>query len=304
MQAGNLSAGKVIYEKDLIVKQVPNLKEPKVKTTKTANLEVAGDQVAVREVPSKQTLVSSSTVVAKTSSHSKKVIQADEMGSEYTIPIALGNSKAPKAKKNAMIIDETTPRNIPEDMTQQEVNKLKMVVKEDESQGAKIVRKVAVQPTVQEIEGITLRKTTSPTEMTITTKTSSGGTPAVSAMEAGVVVAKVGEKITPKTASVKSSVITTEAAKKAEAAKAARKASSAQTQAQVEKAKPKVPVQEDNDFLSMLPDNWADLHWVQKEKFIKGITNIEFLKFILTVESVKAVQDACEKRLKELGGQA
>lgn len=305
MQAGNLSAGKVVHEKDLIVGTVPNMKEPKSKQAKGANLEVVGDQVAVKEIPSKQTLVSSSTVTAKVSKHSTKVIQADEMGSNYTKPIAMASSKNPKVK-NSIMINETTPRILPEDMTMEDVKKLKKTIQQDESQGAKVVGKVAPQATVQEIDGIILRKTVSPTEMTIKTKTSSGGTPVVSAMEAGVVVAKVGEKQGPKIASP---ILNPEAFKKAEAAKAVRKASSAPVQAQI---KPKVDStlaeiasavakpSEDIDYLSMLPDTWSEMHWVQKEKFIRTVTNTGFLRFILNVESIKAVLDACEKRLAEL----
>lgn len=54
------------------------------------------------------------------------------------------------------------------------------------------------------------------------------------------------------------------------------------------------------DYISMLPDDWATLHWVKKEQFIKQITDPDFLKFILKVESLKAVQNACKKRLEEL----
>jgi hypothetical protein len=53
-------------------------------------------------------------------------------------------------------------------------------------------------------------------------------------------------------------------------------------------------------YLKMLPEDWAKMHWVKKEQFIKSQTDKEFIKFILTVEPVKAVQNACRKRLVEL----
>ena len=55
------------------------------------------------------------------------------------------------------------------------------------------------------------------------------------------------------------------------------------------------------DYLSMLPEDWGTLHWVKKEKFIKTLTDKGFIEFILSVETIKAVQNACTERLKELG---
>jgi hypothetical protein len=54
------------------------------------------------------------------------------------------------------------------------------------------------------------------------------------------------------------------------------------------------------NYLDMLPDDWAAMHWVAKEKFIRAITDKGFLKFLMRVETVKAVQDACKARLTEL----
>jgi hypothetical protein len=55
------------------------------------------------------------------------------------------------------------------------------------------------------------------------------------------------------------------------------------------------------DYLTQLPDDWGTMHWVQKEKFIKALTDKGFVEFILSVETIKAVQNACTERLKELG---
>jgi hypothetical protein len=54
------------------------------------------------------------------------------------------------------------------------------------------------------------------------------------------------------------------------------------------------------NYVDMLPEDWSSLHWVKKEKFIMGIDDIEFLKFIMKVESIKAVHTACRKRMGEL----
>ena len=63
------------------------------------------------------------------------------------------------------------------------------------------------------------------------------------------------------------------------------------------KATPKV---EKKNYMDMLPEDWSTLHWVRKERFIMAITDIEFLKFIMKVESIKAVHAACRKRMTEL----
>ena len=56
-----------------------------------------------------------------------------------------------------------------------------------------------------------------------------------------------------------------------------------------------------SNYLLMLPDDWGRLHWVKKEKFIKEQTDIKLIEYILSVETVKAVLNACRERLKELG---
>ena len=61
------------------------------------------------------------------------------------------------------------------------------------------------------------------------------------------------------------------------------------------------PKPESTDYLSMLPEDWGSLHWTKKEKFVKNHTNVDFIKFILSVETTTAVQNACKARLKELG---
>lgn len=57
----------------------------------------------------------------------------------------------------------------------------------------------------------------------------------------------------------------------------------------------------EDDYLAMLPDDWGKLHWVKKEKFVQALTDEKFIRFILMAEHTKAVQNACRKRLEELG---
>jgi hypothetical protein len=55
------------------------------------------------------------------------------------------------------------------------------------------------------------------------------------------------------------------------------------------------------DYLSMLPDDWGTMHWVKKEKFIMGLDDAGLVEFIQSVETVKAVLNACKERLRQLG---
>jgi len=101
----------------------------------------------------------------------------------------------------------------------------------------------------------------------------------------------------------------TEADKRAKDRAASRKKSSTQTQEIMEKkknlskeasAQKTEKTEGGNDYLLMLPDDWGKMHWVKKEKFIKELTDIAFIKFIQSVETIKAVQNACAERLEEL----
>ena len=58
---------------------------------------------------------------------------------------------------------------------------------------------------------------------------------------------------------------------------------------------------ESSNYLLMLPEEWGELHWTKKEKFVKELTDIDFIKYLLVVETANAVQNACRERLNELG---
>jgi hypothetical protein len=296
--------GKVIQESDLVVRQIPDIKKKAEKTAVSGEkLEIAGELFEVTS----RLIVNSSTSGNKQAKRTPQIIQADEMGADTTLPMTTKRaaSMEPK-KKKSFVIDEKTPRTIGEDMTKAEVERITKVVAADDAQDAVVVKPIKPIATSIEVEGITLKKyTNTPTastaaskDLNVTAKVSAGGESVVDIQSAGTVVATVGVK--------KSSADA--AAKRA----ASRKAASVMTQTQIEKEQGIVkepvvtpaPVDSSNPtdvFLSMLPDNWSKMHWVQKEKFIKEQTNVAFIQFILSVESIKAVQNACTERLSELG---
>jgi hypothetical protein len=334
----------VIKEEDIIVK---NLSKPQVsEEKKSGKFEVIGDQVAVKE----KLMVRSSTTAVRSSKMDMTVIAGDEGGSERTISLNRPQKDNTKATRKTFTVDETTPRNITEDLTIDEVKKMQGVIKVDDSQDAKIIGTVKQGAETKTVEGITFKKSVPRPEKPITATVSRGGNePVVNIQDDGIVVGKIKPQKDPiETAEDKK--------KRVESAKRDRLAKAATTQAMLEKEKPvikeasiEIPLPsspkiaptekseeecgttedpddtatsdelifdtvdvvtekdkiasdpESTDYLSMLPDDWGDLHWVKKEKFIKALTDKGFLEFILSVETIKAVQNACTERLKELG---
>ena len=336
----------VIKEEDIIVK---DLTKPQVSEKKSGKFEVIGDQVAVKE----KLMVRSSTTAVHSSKMNMTVIAGDEGGSERTISLNRPKKDNTKTRKT-FTVDETTPRNISEDLTVDEVKRMQGVIKADDSQDAKVIGTIKQGAETKTVEGITFKKTVPWVEKPITATVSRGGNePVVSIQDDGIVVGKIKPQKDPiETAEDKK--------RRVESSKQARLAKAATTQAMLEKEKPVIkeasieiplpsspkiapaekseeeygstehpddtattdelvfdtvdvetkesapiekvaPIPESTDYLSMLPDDWGDLHWVKKEKFIKALTDEGFLKFILSVETIKAVQNACTERLKELG---
>lgn len=305
-EMGKISS-KVIRQEDLIVKRTTTVKKSQEPTVH-GKLEVVGDQVEILEhqADTRSIVNSSTSTTPKAIKHNTEVVQRDEGCADYTKPITTKKASLNDlTKKKGFIVDDKTPRQVSEDMTLSEIRKVTgEVINADESQEAQVVKKVdRSKMVVQEIEGVTFRKVSAPKEMSIETKVSAGKQDitiktqvipgqSISDSSEGTVVATVGHK--------------SEDAAKARAE--ARKIASAQTQAAIEKKKvasQKDPEKasdspEDNNYLSMLPDIWSKMHWVQKETWIKKQDNKGLLEFIMSVETLKAVQDACAKRLKEL----
>lgn len=261
-----VAGSRYIKEQDQTVKSTDfNAAPNKAKTASTkGKMEVAGDQVQVKEV---STTVSSSTSVGVQRTQKTVVVQADDGQASHII---MGKKKtaavveAPKAK-NSFTVDATTP-SISEGATLAEVKNA--TASFDGAQDGRIVKKVGekkmkMPDEPSEVEGIVLKKTS------FSGKQASGSTPVAdlsgvkTQSEVNAIEKEIGEK------------------------------SSTPVEASAEK----------KNYVDLLPDEWSTLHWVKKEKFIMEITDIEFLKFIMKVESVKAVHAACRKRMVELGKQ-
>lgn len=309
----------VIAENDLVVKNLEGKKTQKAPTGE--KLEVAGDQVAVKE----NLVVGSSTATARTKPHSTDVSQSDHYGADSSTPLKSKQTNQqqaqPQQKKKTFKVDDTTPR-LSEDATKDEVSRATgTTIDADETQEATIVRRIRDkgQGQTTTAEGVTLKKTESPREMTMNTQV--GRSPEMDteaakraeerAAQRKAQAARSQETVgtddseESKEKSSKSKGKKKTAKKKASSKKTAKKSSksSKKTAKKTSTPKPKeVPTLEDGskDYLSMLPDDWAPMHWVKKEKFIMALEDVDFIKFILRVETVNAVQNACKKRLKEL----
>ena len=206
-------------------------------------------------------------------------------------------------KKNVFTVDNLTP-SLPEDSTLTEIRKVqKTVVNADESQDATVIKKIGEGTTGEKkVNSIKEKMELEPQDATV--------------------VKKIGEKLPPKKIVPKAEVPKTEkelaVQKKAEERKAsAKKAIESGEKASEEKPVEKLPVKktpvehtpvektskavaETKNYLSMLPDNWSKMHWAQIEKFIKTLTDADFVKFIMTVENKAVIQKACKERLKEI----
>lgn len=290
----------VIREENLIAKTT-DFSTKTVNTAKHLPLDVSGDQVEVRV----GFTVNSSTSVKKESKRAMPVEQRDEMGSETASTIKGIKAPVVKQKKsNSFTVDDKTPYTINEDMTKEDVEGVKASTM---NQSARVVSKIA-KPVmeVQDTDGVVMRKKPAVTEqegiklttgvqaekeMTVGVKVSSGSDHVASADEEGLVVGKV------KTAKD----VDNEANQKAKERAEARKTASKQTQAVMEKEKKSVKTESvKTDYLSQLPADWAKMHWTKKEIFVKSLTDKDFIKFIQTVETSKAIQNACSARLAEL----
>lgn len=234
-------------------------------------MDVDGDQVAVKEV--KTTSVTSSTSKnPERKKFSTEVRDSDQYGADRTIPLK-GPKKTQKikAKGKTFKVDDQTPK-VSSDPTMQELENLTAVISSETGQSGRVVGKVGGKKMAIEEDS----------------------------MNDAVVVGKVGQK----TAAIEEEGISF---KKVDAPKdmtmnvevkagstPVADLSGANTQDEVDK------IQGKPNYLDMLPEDWSKMHWVKKEKFIMQIDDIDFVKFIMTVETTKAIQNACKKRLSEL----
>ena len=286
---------KVLTEDELIVKKTKTRDE-----IHTGKMEVSVEEAAVKE----NVTVSSSTATPKTKAHSKEVISAD-------VNSSIDMKNTPKAKeeskKNSFTVDETTPR-IQDGASPDEIKRVVKVDLDQESQGATVVKKMGSSQTeVQEMDGVTLRRpdtTPKDTKITTTTAASAGdGMPNQGARVVGTIGGKKDGKKTeplePQDAKVVGRVGEKKGRTKTTTKTASKKAPSKKKSTHKKAVK---TTSDDQDYLSKLPDGWGDLHWVKKEKFILELEDIGFIKFIMSVETLNAVQKACKKRLEQLEG--
>ncbi len=300
----------IIKEEDLIVKTVSPINK-REEQPKKGKLEIAGDQV---EVPKDRLLVSSTTIRTKSSKRDVTITRADEMGADSVQPLKkVKGTTAKKEKKKSFTVDDTTPRQIHEDMKLDEIHRITKVVNADESQDAKVVKKIdRSKVEVKEIEGVTLKrtdspkdvkfnKTTSPTEVSIKTTVGSGSN--YSAGDQGGVV--VGRSKVAKTGVEKKGqdliddifeeapVITeeekqkqakklAERTKKAQERAASRKKSSKETQKMMEKEK-----EVQNVEVEIPADKAPDLIEEVKADDLTKITSVEIDGDLTEITSVK-----------------
>lgn len=252
-------ARQVIREEDQVVKKTNFDRTPAAIVKKTGKLEVAGDQVNVRETGTTVSNSTSSSVGQRT--NKPRVIQADDGQADHIIVSKKKEVLEPTTKAKTFTVDSSTPA-VPEDATMADVKR--STIRFDDQQDARVIGKTGVGETrmpdePNEVEGIVLRKTGS-------TKLSQGSTP-------------VADLSGVKTQSEVNAL-----------------------EREIDKPLPehhsRIPVTK--NYVDMLPEDWATLHWVKKEKFIVEITDPDFLKFIMRVESVKVVHAACKKRLIEI----
>lgn len=271
--------GNIIHDDALIVKHTGSIAVKEKKAAAAGKLEISGDQVEIKE----NVMVNSSTTTAPNRSHKKEIIRSEDYGAKTTTPIkGASEQKNPETKKETFTVDDKTPR-IPEDATMKEVKRA-VVQNEGESQDAVVVGTVKkASMTVESPEGVVLKKK-GETEKSETTKVIEG------------VTFKTVEKKAPPTNGATVTVSSggdaiTEVTEGAEGVEVVQKKTGVNI----------APKPESTDYLSMLPEDWGSLHWTKKEKFVKNHTNVDFIKFILSVETTTAVQNACKARLKELG---
>jgi hypothetical protein len=235
-------------------------------------LDIVKDQVNIKNVEA--TTVSSSTAVPKEQkAHSTKIISSEHYNAESSIPLKFKTTSTETKKANTFTVDPSTPKLF-EDPTLKEINRVtKPVVHTNEAQDAVVVKKLSgIKMHVDSVEGITLKNEvvgSSGREIDTSAKASSGKS--------------VDTDYSVKTASGSTPITDLSSIDK-----------------NTEDLKNQNSPPEKKNYLKMLPEEWSKLHWVKKEQFVKQQTDKEFVKFILLVDPVKAVQNACRKRLVDL----
>ena len=217
------------------------------------------------------------------------------MGAQTETPMTRIPKKQASAAstKKTFVVDDTTPR-VSEDPTVDEVRRATAVVEAVDGQQGTVVRRMQGTPQVQSIDGVVLRKgapaqggETHSVEGVTFRKTASQESTAEATVSAGEpMLATGGEVVTVVKTGIKVQDTSPEGVPLAPRPV----------------AKPEEPKDTTSSdvYMAMLPENWGNMHWTQKEKFIQSLTDKNFVRFIRSVETIKAVLDACRERLKQL----
>jgi hypothetical protein len=260
---------------------------------------VVEEQVPVRE----NLMVGSSTTVPRSQKHSAKLIQSENGGAQSSIPIKGPQKKEASDKRKSFTVDSTTP-SVPEDATMADVRRATQVISvESGAQNTTVVKKIGQAADVVSAEGITLRKTVS-REASAKARVGSGDREinTKAKVSAGESMPDIGGEVTvvKKIVDTSSDIPVKKAGEADYDPLLGGSFDTDMKQGGLNKDAATPVVEENPDYLSMLPENWGDMHWAQKEKFIMGLTDMNFIKFIQTVETTAAVQNACTERLTQL----
>jgi hypothetical protein len=271
-----------ISEDSMIVKETDFSNNTNIKKTagsKTAReMEVVLDQSMVKDLSkpaSKGFLVNSSTSTSTTQYNTRAVKTASQKA--YTV---VDDNQSPTSdlkvnKGNRFLVDGKS--SIPTDGIDDSMVKELSNATVDYDQGGIVIGKAAESKPI-EMEGITMRQIKS-TGSDGRVKVSGGGSTPImdltgvrSQSEVNILEGNMSSKMASDKPSIEG----------------------------VSFPRAEVKSESPVNYVDLLPENWGELHWTRKEKFIQSITDINFLKFILRVESVKAVINACKKQLETL----
>jgi hypothetical protein len=188
-----------------------------------------------------------------------------------------GSKKQEKTtrKRKTYTVDATT-QTVQEGATKDEVERAKGVVDAQESQNGTVVRKIKRgSMRVEETDGIKVTNQVGSGDKPISTR-ASVSSPDKKSINTKATVSKGSEPVADLAAQQEAVVVS----------KQINKTSSTSDSTQ--------------DYLEKMPDDWGDLHWTKKEKFIKQQTDKGLLEFIMRVENIKVVKTACKTRLEEI----
>lgn len=290
----NIKKYKVESQENRVIKNFDN--KPKQEKAQEGKHEVAGDQVAVKSQDDNGSfVVNSSTVQPKSKKHSTAISSSEDYGAEKTMSFkdSEGNSQkqaSTKKKRQSYTVDSTTPK-LQEGATKNEISRAKGVISAEEAQNATVVKKIKRgSMNVEETDGITLKNQVGSGDLPISTKASVSN-PNKKEINTKAKVSKTSESVTD--ISSQGTVVSKQKTKKTGSLEH-------KTASNEKKAENMSNEDSTQNYLDAMPDDWADLHWTKKEKFIKQQTDKGLLEFIMRVENVKVIQNACKKRLKEL----